>query len=102
MATYLELKALESDQNLINKVEVAIWSAINTIAGESTGTANHAARVTWAQRAASGTADMARTALRLVLAANSSLTPVQMQAASDAAIQTAVNATIVVLAGITS
>jgi hypothetical protein len=102
MATYTELKSLDTDQSLLFRCEVAIWIAINAIAVEAAGTANHAERIAWAKQSATGTAGMAQMVLRLVLAANSSATVAQINAATDASLQTAVNNTIRVLAGITT
>lgn len=100
MATYTELKALDSNESLINRVEVALWVALNTIATEAAATPDHAARIAWAKSASTNTRSTAINTLALVLAANSSATTAQIVAATDASIQTAVNNTIKVLAGI--
>lgn len=101
--TYSQLKTLDNDQTLIPRVEVAIWIAVNTIAGEAAATANHAQRIAWAQTAIANTAGTARSVLQIALAANVAANDTaSIIASSDASIQSAVNNSIKVLAGITA
>lgn len=89
--TYTELYTLTSDSALRNRVTVACLVAAETIRGESAATPNHAARALWAGEVfANPTAEGTRM-FPAVLAANVAFTVAQVQGASDAALQTAVN-----------
>lgn len=102
MATYLDLNALQADPILLSKIEAALWVTLNTIAGEATSTANHSARVGYAIEALKDTPGTARKLLKLALAANAAATTVQIQAATDAALQTIVSNCFNMLAGVSA
>lgn len=98
MATYAELFDLRANDGLRNKIAVACVIAAGNIRTEDPGTTNHANRLTWA---AAVFTDPIREATRMmwaVLAQNSTLSVGQITGASDANIQTAVNAAIDVFA----
>lgn len=92
MATYAELYNLRNDSALRNKVVVAVIVAAETIMNEDGGTANHANRLIWAGSVFANPGFEADRMFMAVLAANSDLTVTQIQEASDAAIQTNVDA----------
>lgn len=107
MATYVELRALYGDEALTKKVEVAVTIAANKIAlgtdtsgGFSQVAGKHDLRVQWAKQAIYNTGETAKSVLKLVLAANASLTVAQINGANDASIQTAVEAVIDSLAAV--
>lgn len=98
MATYLEIKTLFNDSDLNDKVQVACLIASKTVKDESAAAPNHANRLKWAKAAFANPTSAATAMLKVLLADNNTLTLVQIQAASDAAIQSAVNAAINVFA----
>lgn len=98
MATYLEILALSKDADLIQRTKVAVVVASDTVRAESDQTANHAARLSWAGRVLSIPDTEAERALLCVLAQNRALTVNQITGADDAALQTAVNAAVDLLA----
>ncbi len=101
MATYAELYGLQSDDDeLLHKVAVATWVAAEAVRSEDVGTANHTNRVAWAGDVLNGGLRHAQQMLRAVLAANAGLTVAQIIGASDAAIQTKVDAAIDLVAGV--
>jgi len=91
MATYIELRGLYGNGDLENKVEVACIVAAESIRNEDAGTTNHANRLVWAKSAFSNPNTVAVQMLMALLAANKDLTVAQIEGASDAAIQTAVD-----------
>jgi hypothetical protein len=91
MATYTELRALFGNDDLRNKVEVAVIIAAEAIRGESVETDNHANRLVWAKAAFSKPQSVSDRVLMSLLAAYSGETVGVITGASDAAIQTAVN-----------
>ena len=94
MATYDELLQAANNDLLRQRVRVAVTISANTIILEPTGTANHAARLAWA-RGALQSPDSTRDQILLsVLAQNKSFTLVQITGATDASIQTAVDAAV--------
>ena len=95
MATYLELKELLSDSNLQDKVEIAISKKAQTIIENALSTQ---AEKDWAV-SVNPIVDRDRF-LRSVLMANSELTVAQIQGASDAAIQSNIDAVIDVQNGV--
>lgn len=95
MATYIELIGLSADSTLKQRVTVACVIAANVIATEDPATVNHANRLEWGKRVYANPESMSSQMLWSVLAQNSSLTVAQINSASDAAIQTAVNNAIV-------
>lgn len=98
MATYLELHSLFSDSDLQDRAEVACIAAAQTIAAEDPVTANHAARVAWARSAWSDPKGTARKLLMAILAANKDAAVTAIQGASDAQIQSNVDAALAVFA----
>lgn len=98
MATYAELYDLRSNSDLRNKVLVACAVAAELIRLEAGATPNHANRLLWAKQVFANPDPVAATMLQAVLAQNRTLTSAQIVGASDAAIQTAVNNAVDVLA----
>lgn len=94
MATLAELQGLFSDAGLLPKIEAACVIAAEAIRVEAANTANHSARVAWAKQVYTSPSTVAQYMLKAVLAQNSTLTVAQLQGASDAAIQAAVNAAV--------
>ena len=92
MATYTELHSLRSDSALRNRVMVACIISAEAVIVEDGGTANHANRLIWAASVFVSPMAEAKRMFMTVLAANSSLTMAQIQAATDAQIQTNVDA----------
>lgn len=99
MATYLELYGLQGDGDLHNRIAVAVVVSADTIRSEAEGAANHANRLVWAGNAFADPRAMAKRAFWAVLAANKSASVSNIQSATDAAIQTNVDAVVDVLAG---
>lgn len=91
MATYEELYTLSSDSTLIAKVTTAIAVAAETIRTEEDTVTNHAARVQWAIRALYNPDGEARKIMWALMAQNKTASTATILAASDAAIQTAVD-----------
>lgn len=88
MATYTEIRNLFNDNDLNEKVTVAIViSANNLLTGTETS-----AQKAWVAQVFANPITEAKKAVMAVLAENSSLTVAQIQGASDAAIQTNVDA----------
>ena len=96
MATYTALRDLFSDDVLLNKIEVATIIAAEAVRSEVPGTA---IRRAWAKLAFEQPREESRKMLMAVLAANSNLTVAQITGASDAAIQTNVDAAVDIFAG---
>lgn len=111
MATYLELhKFFTDDSDLRKRTQVAVIMAVEDIRAGSDTAANgwnenpdyatsHAKRVTWAQSAVIENGVTARSALKLMLAANASASVAQIEGASDAALQSNVRDAVDFLAG---
>ena len=94
MATYTELKQLFSDEELRDKVDVAIIIAADTIRGEDVGTTYHAERLVWAKTAFASPRSKSDEMLMAILAVNSSASVEQITEASDATIQSQVDAVV--------
>jgi hypothetical protein len=99
MATYEELFDLQRNQQLLDKITVAIIVSTNTIfeggdAGAPWDGANHANRVIWAREAAINPRRMAEVFMANVLALNKAMTEAQIIGASDAAIQSNIDASV--------
>ena len=94
MATYDELYLLSQNGPLKNRVTVACLMAAEIIRTELTSVPNHAARLVWARKALENPDAVAVAALRAALVQNDELTVVQIQGATDAALQIAVNSAI--------
>lgn len=88
MATYLELYALKSDDELRNRVSVAVVVAAQALlAGTPT-----VAQAQWAAKVFNNPKAEGAKALMAVLAANKNATAAQIGAVTDSAIQTQVDA----------
>lgn len=94
MATYDELLSAAGNTNLINRVRVATFVAATAIMSEPDTAPLHAERLQWAKQVF---ADPAAHGLRMiwpVLAQNKTAPLASITGASDAAIQTAVDAAV--------
>jgi hypothetical protein len=98
MASYTELFEIKEDPTLLKKVEVACWIAADVVRAESSGTSNHANRILWAKAVLEDPEDMALSMMPALLAQNNGSTTGVILGASDAAIQTNVEAAIDVFA----
>jgi hypothetical protein len=98
MATYLELRGLMDDNDLENRCAVACIVAAEAIMDEDPSTPNHEQRLTFANRAFTAPKDLANRVLMAVLAEYKGLEIAQIQGATDAQLQTAVNNAINVFA----
>ena len=94
MATYSELRALFSNDELRHKIEIAVIIAAEAIRSELATVPNHANRLTWAIEAFNQPAAVANKMMMAVLAGNAAATVAQITGATDAAIQTKVNAAV--------
>lgn len=98
MATYQELLSVVYDKNLSEKILVAGVVAADVIRLEAPTVTNHEARLNWARKALESPAAMRDKLTYAVLAQNRSATLTAILAADDAAVQTAVNAAVDLLA----
>ena len=94
MATYSELFVLLDNSDLQDKTAVAVIIAAKSIGTEAEATPNHANRVLWARGAFENPRAVAVVMLRAVLAAHAGLTVAQITSATDAQLQTAVDAAV--------
>jgi hypothetical protein len=98
MATYAELITASTDTGLRDKIRVACVVAAETVRTELASVPNHTERLKWAQKVF---LDPSVEALRMtwaVLAQNRAATLAAITGASDAAVQTAVDAAVNVFA----
>ena len=91
MATYLELHGFISNSNLQEKVAIA---AIIKAQGLLDGATPTTDQITWALAAIQNPVGKSRELINYVLAANKGLTIVQIQGASDTAIQNNVDSAV--------
>ena len=98
MATYNELFDLQNEDALLHRVTVAIAIAADTIRTETPPT-NSAQRLVWAEKALANPEAMTPQVMWAVLAANNAATVGNITGATDAAIQSNVDAVVDVLAG---
>lgn len=98
MATYAELLAASENATLNSKIRVACFIAAETVRTEATSVPNHDNRLKWARRVFADPANEARRMVWAVLAQNKTLTLAQITGASDAGVQTAVDAAVDVFA----
>jgi hypothetical protein len=98
MATYTELRTLVNDGTLKDKVSIALLVASEAIRTEDAGTANHANRLKYAKKVLTDPDGNADDMLRALLAQNASASLATITGASDATIQTAVNAAVNIFA----
>lgn len=94
MASYSDLYNLITDSSLRNKIRVAVVVAAEAIRNEDVGTANHANRLVWAASVFQDPKGESDRMFWAVIAANKDASVATIQGASDAAIQTQVNAAV--------
>jgi hypothetical protein len=98
MATYAELIQASNNATLRDKIRVACVVAAETVRTEAGSVTNHANRLLWAKYVFKRPDDAFQDMLWAVLAQNRSSTLAQITGASDAAVQTAVDAAVDVFA----
>lgn len=98
MATYQELLVASSDPTLNVKLRVAVVIAAEVVRTELVSTANHVNRLKWAMNVFQSPDAEAKRMIWAVLAQNAAATLASIVGASDATVQTAVNAAIDVFA----
>ena len=94
MATYIELIGLSQDSTLRQKIAVACVIAAENIRVEDVATANHVNRLAWAKTVWASPTATADKVIWTVLAQNKAATVAAMTGATDASIQTAVDAAV--------
>lgn len=92
MATYTELYDLHNNSALKNRVSVACIIAAEVVMNEDPGTTNHANRLPWAASVLAGPQVEATRMYWALLAANKDMTIDNIQKATDAQVQTQVEA----------
>lgn len=92
MATYAEMQSLRDYEPLRDRVRIACLVAADTIVQEAGSTANHANRMLWAKSVYQNPVGTANDMYWAVVIRNKGSTLTQIQTASDAAVQTAVDA----------
>lgn len=102
MASNAQLYSLRNDQTLLERVAVSVSKAVATVAAESTGTANHAARLTWARQAMANPLKEAEQVIWILLAQNAGLSEAQIRAVADSALDSAVATLINPLANVSA
>lgn len=98
MATYAELITASTNATLRDKIRVACVVAAETIRTELSSVPNHANRLLWAKRVFQRPEDAFEDMLWAVLAQNRSFTLAQITGATDASVQSAVDAAVDVFA----
>ncbi|MEO8753124.1 MAG: hypothetical protein ABI624_10640 [Casimicrobiaceae bacterium] len=98
MATYAELLTASGNDMLRQKVRVASVIAAETVRSESNATPNHANRLIWAKAVFANPEAEGVRMIWAVLAQNKSATLAAITGASDATVQTAVDAAVDVFA----
>jgi len=108
MATYTEIRNLYNDSAMRNKVATAVAIAADTVMRGNDNVApfsqvagDHDKRVVWAKDALGNTETYAKQFWESVLAANNTLTVAQITGASDSALQSKVNDSVDLFAGVT-
>ena len=94
MATYAELFALTQNGALRDRVSVACMIAAEKIRVEAVTIPNNAARRVWARRVLENPDTAALSALRAALVQNATSSVASLTAASDAVLQTAIDAAV--------
>lgn len=94
MTTYAEIFSLSQNGPLRDRIGVACMVAADAIRTEAPATTNNAARLIWARKAMENPTNVADAMLRAALIQNIGLTQAQILSATDAALQTAVNAAV--------
>lgn len=101
MATYDELLTIAAGptgEALYGRIKVGCLVACDKIRNEATAVENHPNRLKWAAATLQNPEGAARRMLWAVLTQNRAATPGQITGASDAAVQTAVDAAVDLLA----
>lgn len=98
MATYDELLTANANTGLLNKVRVATVVAATAVMIESDQIANHANRLQWAKEVFADPAQAGSRMMWPVLAQNKAATLAAITGATDATVQTAVDAAVNVFA----
>lgn len=98
MATYSELLTASTNDVLRQKVRVACVLGAEKVRVEDIATANHALRLEWAKAVYASPETEGNRMIWAVLAQNSTATLAQITGASDALVQTAVDAAVNVFA----
>lgn len=98
MATYIEMLSAAANDTLRQKVLVACLVAAEKIRLEATGTTNHALRLVWAKAAFANPEAESLRMVRAVVVQNAAFTLAQIIGATDASVQTAVDAAVDVFA----
>ena len=98
MATYTELRSLFGHGDLRNKIEVACIVAAEAIRTEPIETVNHANRILWAKSAFANPGGIRDQMLMALLAANKDADVSTITVATDAVIQTKVDAAVDIFA----
>ena len=98
MATYDELLTANANTALLNKVRVAVVVAATAVMTESDQTANHANRLKWAKDVFADPGEAGKRMMWPVLAQNKAATLAAITGATDATVQTAVDAAVNVFA----
>lgn len=102
MASYAEILDIATSgagDDLRKRLRVAVVVAADVVRAEVNTTPNHANRMVWARQVLQNPDAEAQRMLWAVLAQNRAFTALQITGADDAAVQTAVNAAIDLLAG---
>lgn len=94
MATYMELRLLFGDGELLNRIEVACIVAAETIRVEDGDTTNHSSRLGWAEAAFTNPNAIRERMLKALLAANKDQDVATIRAVTDVALQSLVDGTI--------
>lgn len=100
MATFAELVTASGNTGLVEKIKIATLIAADSVRTEGQGVAHHQDRVRWAAKVFSEPDTQATKMIWPVLIQNRTATLAQITGASDAAVQSAVDAAVaVVIAG---
>lgn len=92
--TYAQGVTLAESSSLLIQVKIAVIVAADVIRQEVGTTTNHTARLAWAKGACADPDGTAKKMIWAVIAQNIGLTLAQAQAATDSAVQTAVQAAV--------
>jgi hypothetical protein len=92
MATYAELLAAAGNSTLMDKMRVAVIIAADKVRAEDVATPLHAERMLWAKSVFQNPTDAAKSMMWSVLAQNASASSAAILSASDATVQTNVDA----------
>lgn len=100
MATFAELVTASANATLVEKIKIATLIAADNVRIEGAGVADHQARTRWAAKVFSDPTTESTKMIWPVLIQNRAFTLNQITGASDASVQSAVDAAVtVVIAG---